>query len=496
MKKNLFALDPRYKSLYIRCSLVVMVLYLSLACNALGAATTHPADTPDSNEIIPTEVGTNNTSVTPSALDATLEAMVARQASSLLGKPDPSANPKPITIVDQWFRVNPQSGNLEFIFIATNPNTDLGISSAPFMVNVYDKTGKSLTQPWNEELGPLFPGQTVAYSNTYSIPENSEVGKVEVQMGELVANQPGAQNFPLSVDQVKLITYAETMSVTGIIKNTLQSDIAWIDAVALAFDASGKLIGGSTYAGIHFIPGNGQVAVTQRLATNEKPARVELIPRLGNTSEIEPPSDEIKDIHIAGIGVRLGSANIADYTAIFENKSQEKVYLGLEYSFALYAEDGSVLTACEGDINTLFPNDQIAVLGSMELPANAQVARADVQFNYPENYYQLNPDNKALKLTANPLTASSEVTITEEEEDDYYTFTGTISNSLDEDVEGVNVIAVAYDDQGKVIGSSSTYVSVLSAKSSAKVEIKLMKTPAKPARVILFPSLPGNWGMN
>lgn len=495
MKKTFFALAPRYNSLCVRGCLILMALCLSFACNLLGAALnpTNPADTPHSNEILPTETGTNNPSITPNALDATLEAQAARQASSLLGKPDPSANPKPLTIVDQWFGVNPRSGNLEFIFIVTNPNPDWGISSAPFTVNIYDKTGKSLTQPWNEELGPLFPGQTVAFHQIYSVPENSEVGKVEVQMGKLVANQPGSQSFPLSVDQVKLVTYGDTMSVTGIIKNTLKDDIAWIEAEALAFDASGKLIGGGTFTRIHFVPGNGQVAVAQRLTTDEKPARAELIPRLSSMSEIELPSDEIKDIHIAGIGVRLGSANMADYTAIFENKSQKKVYLGLEYSFAVYAEDGGVIAAFDGEIDTIFPNDRIAVLGSIELPAEARVARADVQFNYPENY-QVNPDNKALKLTANPLTAPPEVTITQD--DYYYTFSGTVFNSLDQEVKGVDVVGVAYDDQGKIIGSARTYVDVLPAKSSAKVEIKLMKTPARPVRVILFPSLPANWGTN
>lgn len=499
MKKTFFALAPQYQSLRIRCSLVAMVLCISLACNILGVGTTptHPAATSHSNEIIPTEIGTNNPSITPNALDATLEAQAARQASSLLGKPDPSATPKPLIIVDQWFGVNPGSGSLNFIFIVTNPNPDWGISSAPFTVNIYDKTGKILIQPFNEELGPLFPGQTVAIcnSNSYSLPENSEVGKVEVQIGKLVANQPGAQSFPLSADQVKLVTYADTMSVTGIIKNTLQSDIAWIDAVALAFDASGKLIGGGTFARISFVPGNGQVAVAQRLTTDEKPARVELIPRLSSTSEIELPSDEIKDIHIAGIGVRLGKASMADCTAIFENKSQNKVYLALEYSFALYAEDGSVITAFDGDIDTIFPNDQIAVSFSMELPADARVARADVQFNYPENYYyQVDPNNKALKLRANPLTASPEVTITVD--DYYYTFNGTVSNSLDQEVKGVEVVGVAYDDQGKIIGSGSAYVAVLPAQSSVKVKIVLKKTPAKPARVILFPSLPAYWGTN
>ena len=55
--------------------------------------------------------------------------------------------------------------------------------------------------------------------------------------------------------------------------------------------------------------------------------------------------------------------------------------------------------------------------------------------------------------------------------------------------------AVSYDDQGKIIGSASAYVD-LPANGSADVKLDMMKTPSKPARVVLFPSLPGNWGSN
>jgi hypothetical protein len=282
------------------------------------------------------------------------------------------------------------------------------------------------------------------------------------------------------------------MAITGIIKNSLKNDIFVIYAEALAFDKSGKLICGGGGIPIGFVPGNGQAAVEVRLETMETPARVDLIPRLESYGLLEPPSDEMKDIHIAGLGVRLGSANSAEYTAIFENTSK-KVYMALDYRFAVYAEDGSVIAVGTGEAYTLFPHDRIAVLGSMYLPPDARVARADVQFNYYEGADQTYGDDRALKLTANPLSASPDVTVTEDEF--YYSFTGSISNNLLQDIQGAEVVGVAYDDQGKIIGSNRAYVDV-PARGSAEVQLSLMKTPARPARVVLFPALPGNWGTN
>jgi len=471
----------------------IFFLCICAACSGANknitanASPNHQPDDSSPGEILPTETEISSSGKTP--LDQTLEADAARQVTTFLGDADPAANPKPLIIGDQWFSVEPRSDNrLLFTFIVTNPNSDWGFKSIPFSVSYSDKSGKKLEIPFNENLGPLFPGQTVAFSNGYSIPENFEVDKVEIQMGKLEANKPGEQPFPLSVDLVKLVTYDDRKLVTGIIKNSYKNDIHWIETGVLAYDANNKLIGaGDGVNYVTFVPGNGQIAATFSLKTDEQPARVEIIPRFSIGSQIEQPSDETKDIQISGFGVRVGRANSVEYTAIFENNNPKKVYPYLEYSFAIYAEDGSVVAAINNSYRSLFPKDRVAVMGSFTLPADTRVARADVQFNYPENY-DGDPNSMAFKLTANPLTASPKVIITEDK--NYYTFSGTVSNSMDSEISGVEVIAVAFDSQEKIIGSAISYIDTLPPKGSAKVEVKLRKPSDKPAKVILYPKLP------
>ena len=473
--------------------LAVVSLWVILACSpsSTAAGPTPRPGADNSSVTSPTKGETTNPAV-PMAMDATLSALTKISAASLLGKVDPSAAPQPLILADQHFYQDPGGLDQAFLtIIVKNPNQDWGFSSVPFTVAIYDKVGNSLIQPINEDLGPLFPGQTAAFRNPYHLSEKSEVGKIDVQLGKPTANQPGKQNLPLSVDRVKLVEHSDYRAVTGIIKNSLKDDIHLINAEALAYDANGKLISAGGGIPIDFIPGNGQIAVEVRLETSEKPARLDLMPRLVGYSQIEPLSDEVKDIHITGIGVRLGPANTADYTAIFENRSQKQLYSGLEYRFAVYAEDGSVIAAQGSTANILFPNDRLAVLGTMQLPGDARVARADVQFNYPETAAQEQSDNKALKLTANPLTASPDATISADTENEYYNnIVGTISNSLDQDIKGATVIVVAYDDQGKIISSTRQYIDI-SAKGSAELKASMDKTPTKPVRVVLFPSWDG-----
>jgi hypothetical protein len=479
------------RSMPIGCAAAVVVLWMSLACNLLTPSSSPTDQAGTANGLTPTPAAPSDLSPTAPVAE-TSAAPVVLDASSLLGEPDPSANPHPLTILEQWFGVDRVwNTRLDFAMVVKNPNEDWGYPFVPFTVTLYDKAGNRLADPIDEDLGMILPGQTVAFYNEFGIPEKAEVGKVDVQFRQSTPNKSGAQGFPLRIDKMKLVQKGDDLSATGIINNSLDKDIDFLGVEALGYDETGKLGNGGGGVPINFIPGNGQVAVEVRLGGKEKPARVERIPKLMMGSQFEPPSDEVKDIHINGVGVSFGTANSANYTAVFENTSQAHFYKDLVYTFAIYAEDGSVLAAGSGNPQYLFPKGQIAVHGSMTVPADARVARADIQFNYYEPTGLINTNDKTLKLKANPLSASPDVAITED--DYYYDFSGTISNSLDEAIDGADVVTVAYDDQNKIIGSGFAYANV-PARGNAEVKISLMKTLAKPARVVLFPSLPGNWG--
>jgi hypothetical protein len=491
---------PRYhpRPHWLGCAAAIALLAANLACAVLTPAKTATQErvpnpegmaTDDTSTIAPEEQVP-----TAPADDTTAASEVVWADTLFLGEADPATSPQPLEIVSQWAGPNRDwDDRAGFAMLVKNPNASLGYQFASFTLTVHDKAGNPLGDPIEADLDMVMPGQTVAFFQQFDNPDKSEIGGVDVQFEPVTPRKAGAQAFPLSVDQVRLVEKGDSLAVTGFVKNASDKDIDYVTLNAVGYDASGKLVNAGGGSAIDFVPGNGQVAVDIRLSGKEKPARVDLFPSLISTSPIEPPSDELENIHIAGVGVRLGSNNSAEYTAIFENTSPEKLYLLVQYNFAIYAEDGSVLAAWSGSTQYLFPNDKVAIMGTMTVPADAKVARADVQFNYPESVERDSPNDRALQLKANPLTASPEVTTNEDEY--YYHFTGTISNALDEAVENADVVAVAYDDQNKIIGSARNIVD-LPARGQADVKIDLQKTPVKPARVVLFPMLPGNWGIS
>ncbi len=483
---------------WFACAAAIALLAANLACAVLTPAKTATQErvpnpegmaTDDTSAIAPEEqfptAPADDTSATPEVVWAD---------SLFLGEEDPGTSPQPLEIVSQWAGPNRDwDDRAGFAMLVKNPNADLGFQFASFTLTVHDKAGNSLGEPIEADLDMVMPGQTVAFFQQFDNPDKSEIGSVDVQFKPETPRKAGAQAFPLSVDQVRLVEKGDSLAVTGFVKNASEKDLDFVTLYAVGYDESGKLVNGGGGYAIDFVPGNGQVAVDIRLNGKEKPARVDLFPGLISTSPVEPPSDELKDIHIAGVGVRLGSNNSAEYTAIFENTNPDKLYLLVQYNFAITAEDGSVLAAWSGSTQYLFPGDKVAIIGTMTVPGDAKVARADVQFNYPESVERDSPNDRTLQLKANPLSASPEVTTSED--DYYYHFTGTISNALDEAVENAEVIAVAYDDQNKIIGSARGNVD-LPANGQAQVKVDLMKTPVKPARVVLFPMLPGNWGIS
>ena len=147
------------------------------------------------------------------------------------------------------------------------------------------------------------------------------------------------------------------------------------------------------------------------------------------------------------------------------------------YHVSVYDESGNVLGVDEGYINTLFPGETSGTSVNVSIPEGKTVGNVEVQIDPGDS-------SDHFDISANPFstenvkfapgTYSSKVT-------------GTLKNSYDQTITYVEVNAVAYDKDGKIIGGGNTYVDFVPAEGQTAFEIRV-NLPQAPARIDAYPS--------
>ena len=198
---------------------------------------------------------------------------------SLLRSPKPPAEAKSAIITSQGF--GQSARQVGYAFLVQNPNPNFSIESMEYQATAYAADGRVLSSN-SGYVEVLLPNQQLGVGDSIYVPEGAQVKSLEVQVRSTKFTKSDALTT-LTTEKVTYVADRFSPKVTGVVKSPYSKDVKNIRANAVAYDASGKIIGGGfTY--IDFVPANGQAAVEISVKTSENPVKVEIYPVLSALS--------------------------------------------------------------------------------------------------------------------------------------------------------------------------------------------------------------------
>jgi hypothetical protein len=403
----------------------------------------------------------------PDGTDVTV--VVANVSIPAAATPAPAATPtllptlQALALIDQGFsHSNSNKAIVSFAFIVENPNAELAIEGSPYQVTAIAQDG-TILETVSGQVGIVFPGARLGVVGNVVVPQETTVAKLDVQIETGEGTPTEMAGDPFVTEQANYFAHQAAPWVTGIVKSSLAQDAQGAGVTAVVFDENDAIIGGGFTSGI-FIPAHGQSAVDINVATTGEPARVELYAVLNQYMLQEASAKEPLVVEGAGV-IQNPGETYGKFAFVIKNLDQTAIgYVG--YSVVAYNPAGQVLTVARGQIGIVYPGERLGVECNMRLPEKerANVARLEVQIGQSREP----PDMAAFELTANPVTAEQATYIPDPNSPKV---TGIVKSSWANDIEGVTVIAIAYDESNVIVGSGRSGASLVPANGQVDVEM-------------------------
>ncbi len=174
------------------------------------------------------------------------------------------------------------------------------------------------------------------------------------------------------------------------------------------------------------------------------------------TPAATPTPDHVAPTVIAsGFGVEDG---IAGYAFIVNNPNAGYAIENSQLQVALYDDAGNAIGTDSGTIGLILPGAKRPVSGVITVPDGETPTKLDVQFL---------PGEYVATTAANVLTTSNVK---------YFggvvpKVTGVVKNASSKDLQQILAIVIAYDSQGKIIGSGRTLLAFVPANGQTAVEM-------------------------
>ena len=167
-----------------------------------------------------------------------------------------------------------QDTDIAYAFIVINPNSDAAIENSEYQVAAYDANGAVIDTD-SGSLDIIFPGEKVGIAgDIFANDATQKAAKIQVQLRSGSARASTDKN-PLSVANVTVQSGSFSQNATGVVSNAGASDLKDVQVYAVAYDASGAIVGGG-FTFLDFVPGGGSSAAKLSLTTSSKPAKVEM----------------------------------------------------------------------------------------------------------------------------------------------------------------------------------------------------------------------------
>jgi len=174
-----------------------------------------------------------------------------------------------------------------------------------------------------------------------------------------------------------------------------------------------------------------------------------------------------------GYGIQRQTVSVG---FLVQNTESNSAIESTRYIATAYDVDGYVLASSSGYIDVIFPDQTIAGATDILLPSGKIAEKIEVLIlpgssePVPSSGYPFSVEN--VSYIAGGYTSKA---------------TGLVKSTLSNDVDYVKVIAIAYDENGKIIGGGFTYLDFIPANGESAVDVPIT-IGATPARIELYPT--------
>ena len=394
----------------------------------------------------------DSASTTPKATTASKATAVPKATT----KPKATAKPvaQELVILEQGF--GQEEADAAYAMVVENPG-ESALMDSQFQVTFYDADGAVLDTEQGY-LGLILAGQSLGIAGNVYLDDGQVIDTMEIMI------EPGDAvdadfNAPLSTDQASFIEGEYYSSAYGIVSNPFDQDMRSVDAWVVAYDADGNIIGGGS-GYLNFIPAGESTGVALSLASSGPIDRVDLYAAVANATFYDDSADRVGVENVSLVNSGYGQKdNQVAYGALIENASADAAATSISVHVTVYDGSGTVIAVEDNYIQLILPGETQAFASTAYLGDGLLVGSVEFIFRVDT----MAPASDLPYLTSTNINYQP---------DDYSPkVTGQIENPYDVKLEYVQVVVIAYDADGAIIGGGTGYIDFISAGKKAAVEV-------------------------
>jgi hypothetical protein len=167
--------------------------------------------------------------------------------------------------------------------IVKNTNSDVVIDSLRYQAIAYDSNG-NVVEVDSSYISAVFPNEQFGIGSSMFLADDTQLDHIDFQVLAVNFKSTSLTN-PLTASDA---AYAEgdfTSTVTGTVSSSWDADLENAEVYAIAYDASGAIIGGG-YTFLDTVPAGGSTGAEVDIYTSGAPATVELYPTVSSLLDV------------------------------------------------------------------------------------------------------------------------------------------------------------------------------------------------------------------
>jgi hypothetical protein len=368
-------------------------------------------------------------------------------------------NPNPVRITELEYV---QTGSqLQIIAKLFNTLTDTILRDVQVEVLALDASGNRLAHEVRT-VRYLFPRETTGLVQDFELLPGLQADSVEVRVKEGLKDRQLRYSQPLLVKITSWVEAEEGIRLTGWINNSDPYTYTKVELNAIAYSASGKIIGGGRGM-IDFVPEKDRtgISVLANIEADQEIALVEIYPWITAQSASLEGGTWWENIEVRQWNFIVDDYQHVSGGALLKNLT-DRLLTETYYLLTVTDAADKVCLAEQGYIDLIWPEQELVFSpGILDLPVDCVAQQVDMII-VPGEFGQL-------QLGYDPLEAGMPVV---NETGDSASV--NVINNLNADISSAVVYLVITDASGKIVGGGAAQSGNIRANSSLTVQVPII----------------------